>query len=112
MPETSIGRPTAFFIQRFPRLDLSELGCKQHMATPNPQQRRTEAAFTTSPAKRDAMVADHLSSITIRGSESTDQNPKPHDPHALGKHGSAALAKHMDAVREKKRRIEAHKSAG
>ena len=79
------------------------------MATPNPQQRRTEAAFTTSPAKRDAMVADHLSSTLIGA---TNQNPNPHDPHALGKHGSAALAKHMDAVREKKRRIEAHKSAG
>ena len=79
------------------------------MATPNPQQRRTEAAFTTSPSKRDAMVADHMSSTLIGA---TNQNPKPHDPHALGKHGSAALAKHMDAVREKKRRIEAHKSAG
>ena len=55
------------------------------------------------------MVADHMSSTLIGA---TNQNPKPHDPHALGKHGSAALAKHMDAVREKKRRIEAHKSAG
>ena len=55
------------------------------------------------------MVADHMSSTLIGA---TNQNPNPHDPHALGKHGSAALAKHMDAVREKKRRIEAHKSAG
>ena len=52
-------------------------------------------------------LSDRVTSTVIGGVQQKQQ----HDPETLGKHGSAALAKHLDAVREKIRRI-AQKSTG
>ena len=52
-------------------------------------------------------LPDRVTSTVIGGVQQKQQ----HNPETLGKHGSAALAKHLDAVREKIRRI-AQKSSG
>lgn len=68
----------------------------------------SKSKFVTTPGRLDAMVADHLTSST-----STSSTSKSHDPKALGRHGTAALEKHLDAVREKVRRIaESQKTQG
>ena len=61
-----------------------------------------------SPGKLDAMVADHVTSTAFPLGSSSRVS---HDAGALGRHGTAALAKHLEAVRETARRIaEAQKS--